>query len=144
MNRVQTECARCVLAVWSLCTLCVLAVPVCVGCNFFSVAREYACSWWTCMADGVNSQLLHRLVNSGEWDRIRAVLSSRLNESGWTDQLRHRAKGTSTSTTRWAVLIDPQNTLDTCILFHSTSCSQNSPLRHRVRPQNVIWYGHGY
>lgn len=33
-----------------------------------------------------------RFVLTGEWDRIIAVLSQKLNESGWTDEIRHRGK----------------------------------------------------
>ncbi|KAG6809589.1 hypothetical protein H0H92_015656 [Tricholoma furcatifolium] len=42
--------------------------------------------------DPFYSQLQQRLVDSGEWDRIRFSLASKLNEAGWSDDLRHRAK----------------------------------------------------
>ncbi|EGN97482.1 hypothetical protein SERLA73DRAFT_124175 [Serpula lacrymans var. lacrymans S7.3] len=38
------------------------------------------------------SQVQRRLVESGEWDRMLRLLNAKLNESGWTDDLRHRAK----------------------------------------------------
>ncbi|KAG1758425.1 transcription factor e(y)2-domain-containing protein [Suillus occidentalis] len=38
-----------------------------------------------------------RMIESGEWDRILHQLSSKLSESGWTDDLLHRAKENSRS-----------------------------------------------
>ncbi|KAF8063576.1 transcription factor e(y)2-domain-containing protein [Lyophyllum atratum] len=42
--------------------------------------------------DVLYSQLQRRLVDSGEWDRIVSALTSKLNESGWSDDLLHRSK----------------------------------------------------
>jgi len=42
--------------------------------------------------DALHAQIQRRLVESGEWDRIMSVFSSKLNESGWSDDLRHRSK----------------------------------------------------
>ncbi|KAG5724678.1 hypothetical protein E4T56_gene3733 [Termitomyces sp. T112] len=42
--------------------------------------------------DAFYTQLQQRIVDSGEWDRIRFVLASKLNEAGWSDDLRHRSK----------------------------------------------------
>ncbi|KAG5646790.1 hypothetical protein DXG03_002167 [Asterophora parasitica] len=59
--------------------------------------------------DAFYPQILHRLVESGEWDRyvlssaweftesetqcsIRAILAVKLSESGWFDDLLHRSK----------------------------------------------------
>ncbi|KAJ3514252.1 hypothetical protein NLJ89_g2476 [Agrocybe chaxingu] len=46
-------------------------------------------------AADVNSlyiQVRRRLIESGEWDHIRSVMSTKLNESGWTDEVHHKAK----------------------------------------------------
>jgi enhancer of yellow 2 transcription factor len=66
--------------------------------------------------DALYTQLQRRLIENGEWDRyvqlasyslrfgvasslidrrILSLLANRLNESGWTDDLRHRSKGIS-------------------------------------------------
>ncbi|KAF9458081.1 hypothetical protein BDZ94DRAFT_1174335 [Collybia nuda] len=37
-------------------------------------------------------QLQRRLVESGEWDRIKFTLGSKLTEIGWSDDVRHRSK----------------------------------------------------
>ncbi|KAF8228699.1 hypothetical protein L208DRAFT_1290330 [Tricholoma matsutake] len=37
-------------------------------------------------------QVLRRLVESGEWDRIKSTLSSKLNETGWSDDMKNRTK----------------------------------------------------
>ncbi|KAH7923592.1 hypothetical protein BV22DRAFT_1068506 [Leucogyrophana mollusca] len=42
--------------------------------------------------DALYVQVHKRLVESGEWDRIHHLLASKLSESGWTDDLRHRTK----------------------------------------------------
>ncbi|KAJ7119467.1 transcription factor e(y)2-domain-containing protein [Mycena epipterygia] len=42
--------------------------------------------------DALQAQLQQRLLESGEWDRIKFVLASKLNDSGWTDDLRNRSK----------------------------------------------------
>ncbi|KAJ7730888.1 transcription factor e(y)2-domain-containing protein [Mycena maculata] len=42
--------------------------------------------------DGLQAQLQQRMLESGEWDRIKFVLASKLNDSGWTDDLRNRSK----------------------------------------------------
>ncbi|GLB42991.1 putative transcription factor e(y)2 [Lyophyllum shimeji] len=42
--------------------------------------------------DALHAQIHRRLVNSGEWDRILSNLASKLNESGWSDDLLHRSK----------------------------------------------------
>ncbi|KAF8889001.1 hypothetical protein BD779DRAFT_411981 [Infundibulicybe gibba] len=46
----------------------------------------------TAEAQTLFPQLHQRLVESGEWDRIKSVLDSKLNDSGWTDDLRHQSK----------------------------------------------------
>jgi len=38
------------------------------------------------------AQVRKRMIESGEWDQIRAVLSAKLNESGWSDDAHHRSK----------------------------------------------------
>ncbi|KAF9221033.1 hypothetical protein BS17DRAFT_785782 [Gyrodon lividus] len=38
------------------------------------------------------AQIHRRMVESGEWDRILRLLSSKLSENGWSDELGHRAK----------------------------------------------------
>jgi len=42
--------------------------------------------------DALQAQLTQRLLESGDWDRIKFVLASKLNESGWTDDIRNRSK----------------------------------------------------
>ncbi|KAI9458991.1 transcription factor e(y)2-domain-containing protein [Boletus coccyginus] len=37
-------------------------------------------------------QIHRRMVESGEWDRILRLLTSKLSENGWVDEIRHRAK----------------------------------------------------
>jgi len=37
-------------------------------------------------------QVRRRMIESGEWDQIRAVLNAKLNESGWSDEAHHRSK----------------------------------------------------
>ncbi|KAF5319740.1 hypothetical protein D9619_008876 [Psilocybe cf. subviscida] len=37
-------------------------------------------------------QIRKRLIESGEWEQIRAIMSTKLNESGWTDDVHHRSK----------------------------------------------------
>jgi len=37
-------------------------------------------------------QVRRRMIETGEWDQIRAVLSTKLNESGWSDEAHHRSK----------------------------------------------------
>ncbi|KAF8582390.1 hypothetical protein K439DRAFT_1413322 [Ramaria rubella] len=41
---------------------------------------------------GLYREVHRRLVQTGEWDRILALLALKLNESGWVDELRHRGK----------------------------------------------------
>ncbi|KAI5992637.1 transcription factor e(y)2-domain-containing protein [Pisolithus marmoratus] len=43
-------------------------------------------------ADALYQQIHRRMVESGEWDRILRVLSAKLSEQGWSDDLYHRAK----------------------------------------------------
>ncbi|KAK7018592.1 transcription and mRNA export factor SUS1 [Favolaschia claudopus] len=42
--------------------------------------------------DALQAQLTQRLLESGEWDRIKFVLAAKLNDSGWTDDMRNRSK----------------------------------------------------
>ncbi|KAJ7159847.1 transcription factor e(y)2-domain-containing protein [Mycena crocata] len=42
--------------------------------------------------DALQAQLQQRMLESGEWDRIKFVLASKLNDSGWTDDMRNRSK----------------------------------------------------
>ncbi|KDR72784.1 hypothetical protein GALMADRAFT_101107 [Galerina marginata CBS 339.88] len=37
-------------------------------------------------------QVRRRLVESGEWEQIRAVMNAKLNESGWCDEVHHKSK----------------------------------------------------
>jgi len=37
-------------------------------------------------------EVRRRLIESGEWDQIRTVMTAKLNESGWIDDIRHKAK----------------------------------------------------
>lgn len=43
-------------------------------------------------ADALYTQVHRRMVESGDWDRILRVLSAKLSEQGWSDELYHRAK----------------------------------------------------
>ncbi|KZP10757.1 hypothetical protein FIBSPDRAFT_200003 [Athelia psychrophila] len=43
-------------------------------------------------SEGLHAQIQRRMVESGEWDRIQLLLSSKLSETGWTDDLSHRSK----------------------------------------------------
>jgi len=43
-------------------------------------------------SEALYAQVQRRLVQSGEWDSVQALLAFKLNESGWTDDLRHRTK----------------------------------------------------
>lgn len=51
----------------------------------------------TSEAEMLYVEVHRRMVESGEWDRILHQLSSKLSESGWTDDLLHRAKENSRS-----------------------------------------------
>ncbi|KAJ7471801.1 transcription factor e(y)2-domain-containing protein [Mycena latifolia] len=42
--------------------------------------------------DALQAQLQQRLLESGEWDRIKFILASKLNDSGWVDDMRNRSK----------------------------------------------------
>ncbi|KAJ7641368.1 hypothetical protein FB45DRAFT_825549 [Roridomyces roridus] len=42
--------------------------------------------------DALQAQLTQRLLESGEWDRIKFILASKLNDSGWTDDIRNQSK----------------------------------------------------
>ncbi|KAF7973817.1 hypothetical protein HWV62_14198 [Athelia sp. TMB] len=42
--------------------------------------------------EGLYAQIQRRMVESGDWDRIQLMLSNKLNENGWTDDLRHKSK----------------------------------------------------
>jgi len=47
------------------------------------------------MAPDVNAlylQLRKRLIESGEWEQMRAIMFAKLNESGWCDDVRHKSK----------------------------------------------------
>jgi len=37
-------------------------------------------------------QVRRRLVESGEWEQIRAAMNAKLNESGWSDDVHHKSK----------------------------------------------------
>ncbi|KIJ37567.1 hypothetical protein M422DRAFT_177887 [Sphaerobolus stellatus SS14] len=41
---------------------------------------------------GLYKEVHRRLVQSGEWDRIVTLLSQKLNENGWVDDMRIRGK----------------------------------------------------
>ncbi|KAF4622010.1 hypothetical protein D9613_009177 [Agrocybe pediades] len=41
------------------------------------------------------NEIRRRLVESGDWDLIRSVLSAKLNESGWIDDVHHKSKETA-------------------------------------------------
>ncbi|EIW77832.1 hypothetical protein CONPUDRAFT_62163 [Coniophora puteana RWD-64-598 SS2] len=43
-------------------------------------------------ANASYSQVHKRFIESGEWDRIMTVMSSKLNDSGWIDELHDQAK----------------------------------------------------
>ncbi|PPQ90495.1 hypothetical protein CVT25_014778 [Psilocybe cyanescens] len=38
------------------------------------------------------AQVRRRLIESGEWDQLRAVMHAKLNETGWCDDVHHRSK----------------------------------------------------
>ncbi|KAL4244553.1 Transcription and mRNA export factor SUS1 [Abortiporus biennis] len=42
--------------------------------------------------EALYAQIQRRMVESGEWDRIRSILASKLNEAGWVDNLHHKSK----------------------------------------------------
>jgi len=42
--------------------------------------------------DEFYAQIHRRMVESGEWDRMLRVLSSKLSEHGWADEMRHHTK----------------------------------------------------
>ncbi|KAM6499343.1 hypothetical protein JOM56_004851 [Amanita muscaria] len=42
--------------------------------------------------DALYAQLRRRMIETGELDRIMFVLSSRLNEAGWIDELKDHSK----------------------------------------------------
>ncbi|KAF8331015.1 hypothetical protein F5887DRAFT_76839 [Amanita rubescens] len=42
--------------------------------------------------DALYAQLRRRMVETGEWDRIMFVLSSKLSEDGWLDELKDHSK----------------------------------------------------
>jgi hypothetical protein len=43
--------------------------------------------------DGQYSQLVSKLIASGEWYRLKSLLAAKLNENGWLDSQRDRSKG---------------------------------------------------
>ncbi|KZT30322.1 hypothetical protein NEOLEDRAFT_1127286 [Neolentinus lepideus HHB14362 ss-1] len=47
--------------------------------------------------DDLYAALQQRLLTSGEYDRIQALLRTRLNEAGWIDAVRTRAQEISKS-----------------------------------------------
>lgn len=40
----------------------------------------------------LQDSLIKRLIQSGEWDRISALLKEKLSESGWTDETYHQTR----------------------------------------------------
>ncbi|KAJ8593729.1 hypothetical protein M405DRAFT_810366 [Rhizopogon salebrosus TDB-379] len=42
--------------------------------------------------DTLYAEVQRRMIENGEWDRLLHLLSLKLSESGWTDDLLHRAK----------------------------------------------------
>ncbi|KAJ3807203.1 MAG: hypothetical protein NXY57DRAFT_961686 [Lentinula lateritia] len=40
--------------------------------------------------DGFYRKIRLRLVESGEWERMKATISPKLNESGWLDDIKHK------------------------------------------------------
>ncbi|KAG2126033.1 hypothetical protein DEU56DRAFT_823155 [Suillus clintonianus] len=49
----------------------------------------------TSEVDALYAEIHCRMIENGEWDRILHLMSSKLSESGWTDDLLHRAKENS-------------------------------------------------
>ncbi|TFL04808.1 hypothetical protein BDV98DRAFT_590571 [Pterulicium gracile] len=43
-------------------------------------------------SDSQLDDLQHQLISNGDWDRLRAVMLSKLNEAGWVDNLKARCK----------------------------------------------------
>ncbi|KIO28910.1 hypothetical protein M407DRAFT_242834 [Tulasnella calospora MUT 4182] len=43
----------------------------------------------------LQDNIVKRLIQTGEWDKISAVLKDRLSESGWTDDTYNNAKETA-------------------------------------------------
>ncbi|KAH9475364.1 Transcription and mRNA export factor SUS1 [Psilocybe cubensis] len=41
------------------------------------------------------AQVRRRLIESGEWDQLRAVMHAKLNEAGWCDEIHHKSKEVS-------------------------------------------------
>jgi len=46
----------------------------------------------TAETDEFYAQIHRRMVESGEWDRILRLLTFKLSEHGWVDEMRHRAQ----------------------------------------------------
>jgi len=42
-------------------------------------------------------QVRRRLIETGEWDHIRALMGGKLNESGWIDEVHHKSKESARS-----------------------------------------------
>ncbi|KAJ3713522.1 hypothetical protein EV361DRAFT_955302 [Lentinula raphanica] len=40
--------------------------------------------------DAFYRKIKFRLVESGEWDRMKATIGPKLNESGWLDDIKHK------------------------------------------------------
>ncbi|KAF9528711.1 transcription factor e(y)2-domain-containing protein [Crepidotus variabilis] len=38
------------------------------------------------------AEIRKRMIETGEWNQIRAVLAAKLSETGWTDDLKHKSK----------------------------------------------------
>nr|GAT52736.1 enhancer of yellow 2 transcriptional factor-like protein [Mycena chlorophos] len=80
------------------------------------------------------AQVHQRLLESGEWDRIRLMLATKLNDSGWTDELHHRSKetarGMATSTLSFTKLFE-----ETLSMTNGTANAGNNvpnPVRREV------------
>lgn len=42
----------------------------------------------------MDSAIQNRLLQTGDWDRLKAILAIKLTENGWSDDIKHRCKGT--------------------------------------------------
>ncbi|ESK86341.1 enhancer of yellow 2 transcription factor-like protein [Moniliophthora roreri MCA 2997] len=49
----------------------------------------------TADVDQLHRQIQRRLVESGEWDRIKSSFKAKLNETGWTDDFQDISKETA-------------------------------------------------
>lgn len=102
----------------------------CESCNLFTVTaslhrfRIYHSAAMPVPAaeiDALLFQLQRRLVETGEWERLKSLFSAKLNESGWADDLRHHSKGLTRNTYNVIFLANSrQSALETWVSYPSS------------------------